>query len=572
MMRCYKYWAIPASAEDNRKLHEQCRLAADYRRMLVDIENRSRALQRSLWARPMRDIPIEDRKAWRENGGDAALKAWTQTDEYKTWREQITKAAYAAGKWAYAVAGDAGLAWGTRLAVSDAVEHARRTKAWTEDLGFQPCNRVAVQIQSTKPLTNLTVFEQDTRLRIGREVYALGPRVDGFRHAVQGDYINRSGQHAAKRMQQISLRTGTVEGTAQPIFSHLHMIMHRPLPTGQIKGAWAQRRQVGGRWHWEFVLSIDMGETPKILHPRPNSTVGVDVGWRRIDEHNINGMRVAYWYGSDQQADQFVIPHDVERRKAKSADLRSIRDNNRNKLAGQLKAWTAARTTDGIPRAWIDEQLTHVLSWTRMGHFYRLEREWMQNRVDGDHDVLEALHAFLKQDRHLHLWEAHNLTKMQRQIRGRLAAWAHTLCKAYGIVAVEKINLTQLKEVDDPARINSRAIQRLAPGEVIIALKQAASRYGTVIHEVDAAHTTRACSACGHDRLITDQSELMLTCDDCGFEEDQDRTAAKNILRRSESLRDHNGMPTDPSAKKERKKLAARRTRKRSVSAGATSV
>lgn len=570
MMRCYKYWAIPASAEDNRKLHEQCRLAGDYRRMLADIENRSRALQRALWAQPMRAIPVEDRKAWRENGGDAILKAWTQTDEYKEWREKITKASYAAAKWAYEVAGDAGLAWGTKLAVSDAIEHARRTKAWTEDLGFQPCNRVAVQIQSTRPLTNLTVFGEDSRLRIGKELYALGPRVDGYRAAVTGDYINRSGQHAAKRMRQVSIRVGTVDKTVLPIFAHLHIIMHRELPVGQIKGAWAQRRQVGGRWHWEFVVSIDMGDSPSIQHPRPNSTVGVDIGWRRIDQSGVYGMRVAYWYGHDQQADQFVIPHEVERRKSKSADLRSIRDNNRNKLAGQLKAWTSTRAPDGLPRAWIDEQLTHVLSWVRMGHFYRLEREWAQNRVDGDSEMLEALRAFLKQDRHLHLWEAHNLTKMQRQIRGRLAAWAHTLCKAYGVVAVEKINLSQLKEIEDPARINSRAIQRLAPGEVIIALKQAASRYGTIIHEVSPAHTTRSCSACGHDRLIPDQSELMLVCDNCGFEEDQDRTAAKNILRLSETSRDTNGMPID-AVKKERKKLAPRRTRKRAASAGATS-
>lgn len=245
-MRCYKYFAIPASSDDARRLFDQLKLAGDYRRVLVEIENRSRALLRSLWATPMQAIPIPERSEWREAGGNVIIKAWTASEGYKDWRGRIQKESYAAAKLAYNTAGDTGLAWGTRLAVGEAVDQARRTTAWTDDLGHARCSRVAVQIQLTVPLScAAAVGGEDTRLRVGAELYALGERVDGYRLRAHGEVRNRGGNIRPCRLREVSLRTGS-DGRA-PIWSRLHVLMHRPLPEGQIKGAWAQCRFVGGR-------------------------------------------------------------------------------------------------------------------------------------------------------------------------------------------------------------------------------------------------------------------------------------------------------------------------------------
>ena len=119
MIRCYKYRAWPASREDSDKLHEQAKLGGDYRRALVEIENRQRALLRSLWAEPMRTVPFEDRGAWLAAGGAAVIKAWTQTPAHKEWRALISSTARAASKAADAEAGTLGLAWGTRLTIGE---------------------------------------------------------------------------------------------------------------------------------------------------------------------------------------------------------------------------------------------------------------------------------------------------------------------------------------------------------------------------------------------------------------------------------------------------------------------
>lgn len=571
MIKCYKYWANPASAADATKLVTQLKLGGDYRRALVEIENRLRALLRGLWSLPMAGVPIEDRKAWREMGGNDVLKKWAATDEYKAWRKRIQDCSYAAAKRAYADAGEAGLAWGSRLAVGESVDQARRTTNWVDDLGHAASNRVAVQIQGSTAAERLldetrrstllscatVIGGDDTRFQIGQETYALGERVDRYRvraHAGSPDR-DRSGNIPAARLRDVAIRTGSDGRT--PIWSHLHMLMHRPLPDGYIKGAWAQRHFIGGRANWEIVISIDMGiQIAMQRHAAADRTVAVDLGWRRRE----NGMRVAYIVDDHGWHDEFVIPIEVERRKAKSDDLRSIRDRHRNDVADQLRLWV-----ENHRGTWLDAALAPVRTWTRLHHFAKLERLWSEQRVPGDDEAYRVLVAFLKQERHLHAWQDFNLVRMRRQILGRLDAWAHDLCQRYGVIAIEDLSLTDLKEQEDKARINSKSIQRLAPGEALLALKRVAPKFGCVVHELECAYTTIDCAQCGHRREIADRSQLVLTCDRCGHAEDQDRTAARNLLIASGRLRDADGRPLDPKVVRETKKLEPRRTRKRVV-------
>jgi transposase len=555
MKRCYKYFAMPASLHDAQLMKTQLKLAGDYRRQLVDIENRSRALQRALWAEPMRHIPIEKRAEWREKeGGNAILKAWTKTDEYKEWRKKITDCGYAMVKVAYATAGDAGLAWGTRLMVADAVEHARRTTAWASDLGNQPCNRMGVQIQQTAALTCIEcVGGEDTRIRVGKELYSLGPRVDGYRPRSPERVLNRSGGLGARKLQELKIRVGS-EGR-QPVWATLHILMHRPLPpTAQIKWAWVQFRRTGTYEKWEVVFSLELADEPGVNHPNPDSAIGIDIGWRRRD----NGMRVLYWAGTDGEHGEVVIPEVVERRKKKSADLQSIRDKHRNFMSAELSKLRG----DAIVPPWLAEALRYCHQWLKVMHYVRLERQWAENRFEGDAEIYERLVAYLKQDRHLWNWQACNLTKMSRQIRGIFTDFAHMVCRRYQGIAVADIDLTELKEADDEAKIASRSIQRLAPGEAIRALRQAAPRYGATVYAYDPAYITRDCSHCGYRRELEQPHELRQICEKCGHGEDQDLTAAKNLIRMHAE-----GVDARTAGVRETKKMPTRRTRKKAAAA-----
>jgi IS605 OrfB family transposase len=546
MIRCYKYWATPASEPDAKLLINALRLGGDYRHALIDIENRKRALERALWATPMRLVPIEDRRKWRADGGDAVLRAWTKSEEYSAWRSKIRDGATAAVRWARGQATARGLHFGTYWTVEEAVSTAARTTKWESDLGHRGHFKVGAPLDANHKPTVAGIFgDSHTRLRISSEAFALQPfvwlddEVHGYRARAEIEWgqrqdgtrvaigpRNRSGGVQPARFREVAIRVGS-QGR-EPIWARLNVLMlgnatnrTRALPEGRVAQAWAQRHFVGGRMEWEVVFAIEQADRPAPAHSSALA-VGIDVGWRRRDD----GVRVAYWYGSDGSEGEVVVPVEVERRKAKSDDLRSIRDQNRNALIDAICTWAAGR-----PGTWLDQALAHARQWTRIGRLVGLERKWRAQRIAGDDEIYSSLKAFLKRDlRHLWPWQVANQQKMRRQILEQLRAWAHDICRRYATIVIEDLDLASLKEVDDPARINARSIQRLAPAEVALALKHACARTGAKIIRIDPAYTTRTCAACGVVREVADQKALVLTCHACGTAEDQDRTAARNLL------------------------------------------
>jgi hypothetical protein len=564
MIRCYKFWAVPSSAADAALLYDQLRRAGDYRHTLVDIENRSRALQRAIWEHPMREVPIADRAAWREAGGNDVIKAWTKSDDYQALRKQILAGQRIAARRARQDR-PVGLHYGTYWLVEEAVSTATRTTKWQDDLGHRAHLRVGAPIDSNAPPTvEGLASESASRVRLGAEFYALGDRVDGYQQrAVGGQARNRGGVLRPARLREVAIRVGS-DGRS-PVWARLHALLHRELPVNSVvKQAWAQRRAIGGRDRWEVVFAVEMpGELP-VVHGRQGAVVGIDLGWRRRPD----GVRVAYWLGSDGQEGELVVPIEVEQRKRKSDDLRAIRDRHRNEMQATLRQWVEANRG-----SWLDEALSHVAQWLRPVRYARLEVTWRAQRVPGDEEIYAALCAYLKQDRHLWAWQANNLKKMERQIRGRFASFAHEICGKYATVAIEDIDLRSLKEDEDksvdqqpgvPSQrdINARSIQKLAPGELLRAIKAAAPKYGASVLELDAAYTTIDCAACGHRRQIDVQERgaLIIRCDACGHAEDQDRTAARNLL--AGALR--GGAETaEDLPQGTMKKLAPRRNRKR---------
>jgi transposase len=109
----------------------------------------------------------------------------------------------------------------------------------------------------------------------------------------------------------------------------------------------------------------------------------------------------------------------------------------------------------------------------------------------------------------------------------------------------------------------------VGPGEVRLALKRFALKYGAAIVEAPAAYTTRDCATCGHRRDdVEDWAPLEIGCSSCGVVEDQDRTAARNLVARaSDPVRGADGEALAPSTKAPR--LRSRHTRKRKAEGGA---
>jgi hypothetical protein len=596
-IRCYKYWAQPASRSDADLLIGQLRLAETYRRALVEIENRSRALQRALWAQPLRAATPWQRRAYflvRELPTprtakakryprafaaytilDAELRRHAASEDFAAWRDRIMAAHRAATRAARTVASAAGLHYGTYWTVEDSVSNAVRTTAWKDDLGHRPQQKVGAPIDANrKPRADALDGEDLTRFRLDhRDLYALGELIDGYRIRATAEFRGKSGQVRAKRLCRAQIRTGS-NGRA-PVWAALHVLMHRPLPPGEVTAAWAQRHFVGGRARWEIVVSVEMDTaavsavssveldaatvSASAVASAMNDegrVVAVDIGWRRRDD----GVRIAYWLDSAGAEGEVVIPEAVERRKRKSDDLRSIRDNHQNEIKVALHDWL---TTN--PGTWLDGELAYVAAWKRLGHFIRLERAWRDQRVTGDVAVYQLLVQYLKHDRHLHAWQGHNLWKMERQIRGRLDAWAHELCRHHGTIVIEAFSLTDIKEKDDVAgKIAAKSIQRLAPGEIRRALMAAASKYDGQIVKIDAAYTTITCAACGNERVFADPAKLVLSCEQCGFAEDQDRTACRNLLAASGPVLASNAQAlAEGNQGVTKKKLGARRNRRK---------
>jgi len=146
----------------------------------------------------------------------------------------------------------------------------------------------------------------------------------------------------------------------------------------------------------------------------------------------------------------------------------------------------------------------------------------------------------MKQDRHLWDWEAHNRTKMSRQISGRYQDFAAFLAKTYGEVRIEDLKVCQAKDtwrdrqvvaydVGDATSKSSLADLRAALklGYLQKAIKDRATSFGASCGEVKAAYTSMTCSACGCRNEAS--SDKMLTCVSCGLMEDRDIRACKNI-------------------------------------------
>lgn len=125
-----------------------------------------------------------------------------------------------------------------------------------------------------------------------------------------------------------------------------------------------------------------------------------------------------------------------------------------------------------------------------------------------------------------------SLQKVKSKIANRRKDFNHKLSRKivdeYDTIAIEKIELEDLKS--NIKNIN-RAYRDVAWGQFKTFLTYKAENAGKRVVEVNPAYTTQECSCCGNIKKKK-LSERIHKCQKCGYEDDRDINAAKNILRR----------------------------------------
>ena len=397
---------------------------------------------------------------------------------------------------------ESGLYWGTYCQVEQAASAMRRGKP-PRFLRYSGGGKIAVQIQITRPMRAADAYTcQDTRLRI--------------------EPINHDAPGKTARYTRLWLRVGSTE-TRDPVWAIFPLYLHRdPPPEATIKWAYVVRRRVGTKHRYHLILVL--AEVPETRPMANTGYVSVDPGWRAKQD----GLRVAYWIGSDGEEGEVELPAAAVSRWGKADGLRATRDANMNAAKAQLIE-TLGRM-DARPE-WLVEATKTLPHWRSAARLASLAIRWRENRFGGDAAAYEALEAWRKQDKHLLEWEANN--------RRKAVAWRDSYYRDFASQMAQRYRELRL-EATDWRRLAKRPEPEEDDGEHGDARRNrtiaAVGRLGEILRErfavvagVAPEYTTQDCAHCGQRDAFDAARQLVRTCKHCGKTEDQDRRAARNI-------------------------------------------
>jgi len=250
--------------------------------------------------------------------------------------------------------------WGTYLTVEQSLKGIREGKP-PRFKRFRGDGKIAVQFQGGLSVAD-AFAGMDTRFR-------LRPKPLG-----EGEKPSK----AAVRRYLASVRIGS-DGRA-PIWAEFVVTLHRDLPPdAQIKWSYGLKRRIGthDEWALQLVISREDGFTKE--DQAESGYVAVDVGWRL----RPNGLRVAYWIGSDGAEGELILPHADLKRWEKHDDLQQIRDRTFNVYHATLVTWLKA---EDLPIADLARELQHLRKSAA-------EQEWKLQRLPKLKDVSQNRRA-----------------------------------------------------------------------------------------------------------------------------------------------------------------------------------
>jgi len=400
---------------------------------------------------------------------------------------------------------DCGVGWGTYLEVEKAASAFRRGSP-PRFQRFRGDGKLAVQIQK-------------------------GIKVDDLLGKGHGQ-VEFADAHACSRggpIYHVRIRLGS-DAARKPIWGGFDVVLHRPLPKdARVKWVFAVCRRVACHAQWSVQFVLERAEGWARPDGATSGRVAVDLGWRKV----AGGLRVAYWIGDDGRQGELILPDKQVRRPVKSADLRSIRDNNFN----ALKLLLGRRLTKLEKPAWLQDATRFLVQWRSPARLAALVIRWRDQRFPGDEVAFHEVETWRKQDKHLYEWEMNNLRKFRDSRTDAYRVFARTLRRQYGTLVMEKIDWRQLavepavEEGDDLARVRARRLLA-SPSHLESSLRGAFSD-GTV-EERPARGVTWNCHVCGEGCDTPDRAALVYECRHCGSSWDQDRNACLNLLASGE--------------------------------------
>jgi hypothetical protein len=434
-------------------------------------------------------------------------------------------------------------------------------------------------------------FDGAGRIAVGRNGSSLGDIVGGDDLRARIEPVSpEAWQYQADGSPWVQRRRGDRERLSRtmlhhraqsdekgkPVWATFPMTMHRPLPAGaEVQWVVVIRRLIADREQWVVQVTVNLAKEPE-ASTAPGLAVAVDLGWRGRD---TGGTRVGYWIGTDGREGEIQADADVARALRKSDDLRSIRDKMFDKAKDLLAAWLAKTAAP----EWMAPMVAYLDKWRSHSRMARLVKLWRkQPEPERSQPIAQWLLWWYMEDRHLWQWEASGRHRALLRRREGYRLFAFQLAQEYRILIIEGKDKTKRQSMDlrpmtklappeevDKLPAAARAKrQDASPSEARQCLTGAFTAGGGETLKEPCAWSTRDCAFDGHRNEWPDQSPLDLRCaGPCGEVWDQDRNAARNLLRAGTTSL---GAPRPLAAKKpgrcERlraakvKKLAAART------------
>jgi putative transposase len=103
---------------------------------------------------------------------------------------------------------------------------------------------------------------------------------------------------------------------------------------------------------------------------------------------------------------------------------------------------------------------------------------------------------------------------------------AHQLCKEYGFISFETLNLAGMK------KLFGKKVSDLSFGNFLTILKYVSDKYGTIIHNIDRWYpSSKTCYDCGYVNNELKLKDREWECVACGVTHERDLNASNNILR-----------------------------------------
>jgi hypothetical protein len=318
------------------------------------------------------------------------------------------------------------------------------------------------------------------------------------------------------------LRVGS-EGI-DPIWAKFPIVYHRSIPSDAvIKWVKCKSRRVGSHIKWEAYFVLEGPQSMWSYGTTPSKgRIAIDVGWRQRGDD----LRVATWVNDLGEKGELLIPALLLQRDKKVDDLKSIRDKTFNEIKEVLMK---ARNTSWP--TWLYEKTKTLSKWKSKTKLARIITQWRECRELPE--LYQIAEEWRYHDRHLQDWECHQResTLNQRQHIYRLFAKE---VSQYKQITIEKLDLAEM------ARVNADAEKRLNPTSrehrfdaglsiLILTLKDAAYKSGSIVVEADPYLTTQWCHDGDHEERFDAAPAIAHMCS-CGISWDQDVNAARNLL------------------------------------------